>query len=239
MEKIRFRQLTFFDQKTIKGNYFPHDETSFEKPGWILDDGSYQYDRIIKGIKFDKSSKEVAIDIGANVGIITRLLCNYYKLVLGFEPSSINRACIYRNQEESNNNLIVYPYALGNKNERNEIRIAPANSGGCSLKEEFLPDIKKNIRKEKILVRRLDDVIPLDIMNKYKISLIKLDIQGNELEALQGAENVIAKHKPIIICEVLSMFGSIEKEINKYLFSINYEKIADLGKERYYKHIDN
>ena len=240
MEKIRFRQLTFFDQKTIKGNYFPHDETSFEKPGWILDDGSYQYDRIIKGIKFDKSSKEVAIDIGANVGIITRLLCNYYKLVLSFEPSSNNRACIYRNQEESNNNLIIYPYALGNKNENNEIRIAPANSGGCSLKEEFLPDIYENIRKEKILVRRLDDVIPLDIMNKSaKVSLIKLDIQGYELEALQGAENLLATHKPIIICEVLSMFGSIEEEINKYLFSINYEKIAALGKERYYKHIYN
>ena len=62
MEKIRFRQLTFFDQKTIKGNYFPHDETAFMNPGWIRNDGGYQYDRILKGIKFDKSSKEVAID---------------------------------------------------------------------------------------------------------------------------------------------------------------------------------
>jgi FkbM family methyltransferase len=48
---------------------------------------------------------------------------------------------------------------------------------------------------------RLDDFVsrfPLD-----RIDMVKLDVEGGELEVLQGASNVLTKLRPTFICEVL------------------------------------
>ena len=44
---------------------------------------------------------------------------------------------------------------------------------------------------------RLDDVL----LKRAKVSLIKLDIEGGELDALRGAKGVITKCRPAIIFE--------------------------------------
>ena len=86
----------FFKQKIIAGNYLPIKDNSFAK--WIDKYGNYQYDHIYRAIQIDKSRRDIALDIGANVGIITRALSENYKFVVALEPSAQNRAAIYRNQ---------------------------------------------------------------------------------------------------------------------------------------------
>lgn len=56
-----------------------------------------------------------------------------------------------------------------------------------------------NLDNFKLLVRTdtLDNVIPLDT----KIDFINIDVEGAELLVLNGAENLINKHKPTIIFE--------------------------------------
>jgi FkbM family methyltransferase len=49
----------------------------------------------------------------------------------------------------------------------------------------------------KVETKTLDEILA----TKRRIDLIKLDIEGGELNALRGASNIIAKHKPVIYFE--------------------------------------
>jgi FkbM family methyltransferase len=62
-----------------------------------------------------------------------------------------------------------------------------------------------------ITVRRLDS------FNLPRIDLLKLDIEGMELEALKGARNTIAEHAPILFIEVLKQnIEEVQKTLNTY-----------------------
>jgi FkbM family methyltransferase len=52
-------------------------------------------------------------------------------------------------------------------------------------------------------VRRLDDLVleDLDLIGNAPISAIKIDTEGYELNVLRGAEDMIRRHKPIILLE--------------------------------------
>lgn len=74
-----------------------------------------------------------------------------------------------------------------------------------------------------IPVKKLDDIIPED----ENITLIKLDIEGYEKNALIGAEQIIKRCKPIIIAEMSNseLYKEFDYEIAKYGYycdKINY-----------------
>lgn len=58
------------------------------------------------------------------------------------------------------------------------------------------------------------------LFSDKKVSLVKLDIEGYELKALKGGENIIKRDKPLLI---ISVYHKIEDifEIPKYLLGIN------------------
>ena len=221
----------FFNQKVIAGNYLPSKDSSFAK--WIDSAGNYQYEQIYKAIQLDNSKREVALDIGANVGIITRVLGENYKFVVALEPSAQNRAAIYRNQTKELNNLIIYPFAASSENGEMEIRISDESCGGNSLSDIDLPNPN---RFEKIHLVKIDEIIcENSFFNDKQINLIKIDIQGYELQALKGAIKTIKKHKPLILCEVMTSFYSNEEKINEFLGSLGYKTVDYLDKDRIYQ----
>ena len=73
----------------------------------------------------------------------------------------------------------------------------------------------------KISVNKADD---LDYLNKAPIGLIKIDVEGHEINALFGAQEIILKNKPIIIFEQHSSeIESGTSEVISYLKSLDYE----------------
>ena len=68
IQKIRNK---FFDEVIIKGSVFPYYETRFGN--WMDENGEYQIDQIAFAIRADRSNRNVAIDIRANVGLHTRI----------------------------------------------------------------------------------------------------------------------------------------------------------------------
>ena len=74
-----------------------------------------------------------------------------------------------------------------------------------------------------ILIKSLDELLN-DVEN---ITLVKLDIEGYELNALLGMKKIIEKFKPVIIGEMSTheLFDSFNKEISKYGYktdNVNY-----------------
>jgi FkbM family methyltransferase len=71
----------------------------------------------------------------------------------------------------------------------------------------------------------LDDYYTLQ--NIQKLSLIKMDIEGAEVSALKGAQNLIVKDKPIIAIEfnrqTALRAGSSVEELNELLISYGYK----------------
>ena len=224
---MREKETSFYDQKLIKGNYFPYYERRFQN--WIDEQGEYDKLKILISIECDESERTIAIDVGANVGLTTRILAEHYDYVIAIEPSSQNRACLYRNMKEAMNNVIALPFAAGKENRKSELRINMDNCGGSAINKEFC----NSDTVEGIEIRRIDDMVN-SIADKEKTSLIKLDIQGGEYEALIGAENTIKRSRPTIICEVKSFSKETDPNIANLMRDMDYVEFVRYGKDTVY-----
>ena len=75
--------------------------------------GEYQIDHRNLSLSYvDKFN--VAIDIGANVGLWAKDLCKRFKHVYLFEPLDVHIECLLKNLKDFDN-FTLYQYALGNK----------------------------------------------------------------------------------------------------------------------------
>lgn len=67
----------------------------------------------------------------------------------------------------------------------------------------FLTDIRSNDhrREQWAWTMRLDELLPM--VGDPEIGLLKVDVEGAELEVLQGAAELLERRRPPILCEVL------------------------------------
>ena len=210
----------FYKQIIIKKNFFPVGEATFHK--WLTHGPNiYQINQLLKSISLCGEKRITAIDIGANVGLQTRILSSCFENVLAFEPTSKNRACIYRNIPPGNNNVTIYPYALGNEENSAWINIHSENCGAQTLKDISKSEDPRFNDKELVQIKKLDSILA-GITKTSEISLIKIDVQGYELEVLQGAANIITKNKPIILCELESRNESNKDSIRRMMNELSY-----------------
>ena len=226
----RKKYSNFFLQKIRGGNYLPIKEKKFQK--YIDNNGNYQIDLIESSFVFDSSGFDIALDIGANTGLTCRPISKKYKLVFAIEPSSKNRACIGRNQSPGLNNIIIFPFAISDEIQNSKIRGSDTGCGENSLSEVDLPIANFY---ENVYVTTLDNLfINQPLVRNRKIGLIKLDIQGLEINALRGAKQLLNYHHPTVICEVRTPYISYEKEITNYLNSLGYKKVLSIEKDIIY-----
>jgi FkbM family methyltransferase len=140
---------------------------------------------------------DLVLDVGANRGNFAAELrsAGYEGNIVSFEPlSGIHRALLERSKGDPK--WEVHPRcAVGEENGEVEINIA-GNSGESS---SVLPMLASHISaspktayvgKESVALRTLDSVA-LDYAAKYKNPFLKIDIQGFEWSALNGAKALL------------------------------------------------
>jgi FkbM family methyltransferase len=156
---------------------------------------------------FENNKNGNIIDIGCNIGSFSLPAADYIKKnnqdfkVYSFEPY----ISIFKKFEENINlnpqlkNIIIKEnIALSNLvNIKYKFNIVKQNLGSNSLVEISNDDVNLN---EFLLSDTLDNYVKEN--NLKNISFIKLDVEGMELEVLDGAKDVIKKYNPSIFIEI-------------------------------------
>ena len=182
------------------------------------------------GVKFN-----TIIDGGAAYGNFSKLAMEKFnsKFLLLFEPLIEYEKFLLDIKKKYN--AIYMQKALYHKNQSILINVHP-DLEGSSIFEEFGPKIANGF-KRKVQTIALDK-LNLDLRGPF---LIKLDIQGSELEAILGAKNLLSSNVDnILIIEIniklhfknsRSNFISVINKLNKQnyivfdIFNMNYRKI--------------
>jgi FkbM family methyltransferase len=147
------------------------------------------------------------VDLGANIGYYTLLFSKWVGktgVVFSFEPEANNFELLKKNLSANQvKNVKSFQNAVSNQNEKKFLYLAPENKGDHKIIE-----VDKNEDSKKILV----DCVTLDStdVSKYKIDLIKMDIQGSEMLALMGMANILKNNPKIMVFTEFWPYG-IEK----------------------------
>lgn len=180
--------------KQVAGIWLPDDDTHFashlENSELFEGKGTYQYSKIkaclgcVPGML-----KGNAIDIGAHVGLWSRILVRNFWHVYAFEPMGELVECFERNATSPY--VTVYQTALGSKCQPPLIAMqySKDNSGNSCV----APD--QNGVPYMVPAAALDD---FDIRN---VSFIKIDTEGYELQVLLGAVDTIRRERPVVLVE--------------------------------------
>lgn len=127
-----------------------------------------------------------AVDGGAHVGSWTRYLAGAFGRVIAFEPQDDNWECLEANTLALAN-VERHHCALGAAEGR--VGLDPGTNTGCwhVAPGDSVP------------------VVPLDALGLGDLDYLKLDVEGYEGHALQGARQTIARCRPVIQIEEKSL----------------------------------
>ena len=183
----------------------------------------YYYDLHVKEFLVGKTKPYInpeatVLDIGAGVGQYSRWFAKHANHVYGYEavPEVYEQLCKVKDDYP---NLSPYNFAVSDQ----------------AGKQRFYVDDK---RLSNSSFQNLVDGIPIDVevvtlddqhRSANDICFIKIDTEGTELDVLNGAQNIIDKHKPHLMIEIYDKF-------NKYPVDTTFKFCFDRGYSCLYNH---
>lgn len=165
------------------------------------------------------------MDIGSNIGIYS-IIYNYIldknTKIYAFEPQEKIYNCIVNNITLNNcDKIIAYNYGLSDKN---EVKYMNAN---YDTKDNF--GAFRIVDNEDISNKLLKIETKIgDELNLTNIGFIKIDVEGYELEVLNGLKNTISRDMPYILIEIHQSSKNCNRTI-KYIYDFGYRKYLRLS----------
>jgi len=162
---------------------------------------SGDYERPVQeALQFLVRPGDVCYDVGANLGFFTLLLGRFTGesgMVYAFEPVPKNASAIERNARlNSFDNVAVMRMALSRDEGKSELLLA-RHVGGAVLKSAGIPpDPAGSLMVSTTTVDLL--------VGQQKIkppNVVKIDVEGAEMDVLRGMESVLRKWRPKIVLE--------------------------------------
>jgi FkbM family methyltransferase len=142
----------------------------------------------------------MAVDCGANIGIITSQLCERVGptgKVWAVEPVAANAARLRWLAERNGlGQLEVLELAVGAADGTATLGLAaPGRSGWASITKSW--DVEATVE---VPVRSLDGLLA-ERRDRPAVGFLKIDVEGFEFEVLDGAETVLQADRPAVYCE--------------------------------------
>lgn len=194
----------------------------------LFETGTYEKG-ILHFIKNNLKSDGCFVDVGANIGLMSIFTAIKFpnSKVVAFEAHPHTLKILEENIRLNEvKNIQIQPLALSNTS--GLVTIFDnwnVNRGGASIKlnkgESNSHQVNCNL---------------LDSFTSIAPSMIKIDVEGAELEVLLGAKNTIETYRPTLIIEISKGRDQLDesKEIYDFLISLGFYSLYKLkgGKER-------
>jgi FkbM family methyltransferase len=156
----------------------------------------------------------VIYDVGAFQGLLTMFFAQRARQVISYEPNTGNHARLVENLRLNNlDNVMVRKIGLGSKRESAMMVTSPVMPGGASIERHTVAGLRNSgsaLVSEEICLTTLDDDI--QAMSLPPPDFIKIDIEGAELAALQGARSTLLTHKPQLFIELHGETMELKRE---------------------------
>jgi FkbM family methyltransferase len=169
----------------------------------------------------------VVLDIGANEGYYTVLASKCVGpsgVVIGFEPSPRERRRLGMNLWMNHcENVRVEKLAMGSAEGHVILHVVEGSETGCNSLRP--PDVKGKTRDVQVDVITLDQFLLRRAIPR--IDFIKMDIEGAELSALQGATKLLGTvPRPLLLIEIFDIrtrpWGYSARDLAKLIFEAGY-----------------
>ena len=212
----------------------------------FIEEQYYQnYAHIDKSIQLLKKlglPDSVIIDVGGADGTTSKIFAIGFpeKEIYVFEPIAENFFQL-ESVKKNFNNLKLFKKALGRNESKVKINIATRITSSSIF--NLNPDKKSAIFSKDLVQSRVEEIeittLDIAIPHHLSIGILKLDVQGYELEVLQGADSMIPR-TAIIVLEMNNHnhYSGAPKyyEIDHFLRNVNFTlfdifpSTKDLGK---------
>lgn len=136
------------------------------------------------------SHKDIVMDIGSFVGITSIYYAKRVKTVHSFEPVTASYNCLCTNIIRSGLNNII-PYKYGIWKETDVIEMSSNQGGGNRIltpgldSNPYIGITRERMREDSYYIPVLNLITATKMMNEIP-TIIKMDIEGAEIEVIQG-----------------------------------------------------
>jgi len=183
--------------------------------------------KTIKEFKRLLNQNSIVVDVGAHIGKYTILSSRISKKVIAIEPDKANYEILLRNINLNKlRNVVPLNLAAYSKNTPKKLYKGDT-SGHHSLQ-------KKSAHYEVVDCIRLDSL--LRELGISEVDLLKIDVEGVELEVLKGISAYLRKRKIRNI--IVEIFPERLSPVVRYMKRLNY-RVKKIENSNYLFHLDN
>jgi len=176
----------------------------------IISTGRYeatQFDALSEILNSPRCEKEFGInlngmfiDIGANIGLYTIALSSFFQKTLSLEASPTTYEILKLNVGLTGASNVL-PLCLGASNQMRSATIyTPEGNLGWA---KIVTDFTDERSSQEIRLDTLDNIVSSHELGDLPIGLVKIDVEGHELQVLEGASRILSEKRPTVLYEAL------------------------------------
>ena len=193
----------------VNGFWVPSNDIHLEE--WKAGQPFTQNKCLLKFLDYCQTQNKkfnTVIDIGAWCGTWAKAMQPFAKKVIAFEPDKVHFACLERN---CTINCDPRQEAVGSENKH------------ISLTEDDFTQAKR-VEKEGDI-----RMVTLDSLAYENVDLIKIDVEGYEMEVLKGADNTLADTQYLMIelNNNTKKYGSSNIDVEKHIKSLGFKLLLE------------
>ncbi|MFL5482593.1 MAG: FkbM family methyltransferase [Gemmatimonadaceae bacterium] len=176
---------------------------------------------------------DIVLDVGANVGAHTIFLSHLagaHGRVIAFEPLPANIAALKDTvrRRARYTNISIVPAAVGDSHSNEgtaTLKIPGDDHTQASLAVQIAGSWElRDFRELEVPLVSLDTSTEVHILSH--LELVKIDVEGGELDVLRGASRTLSQHMPLIYCEAYEKwqapFGYNSADLIEFARSLGY-----------------